>query len=85
MPAGRKVGSVKFARPFKVRFEFGMMEEIAALLDRAETEKIDHQFLRSRQHLLREALRRGLDSIQSQIEEEQGPQQLAFLLDESEG
>lgn len=84
MPKGRKVGTVKFARPFKVRFQFGYMEELEELLDRASNENIDHQYLRSKQHLLREVLRRGLDSIKSQIEEEQGPQQL-LLLDDSTG
>jgi hypothetical protein len=85
MPAGRKVGTVKFAPPFKVRFEFGFMEEVEALLARARAERLKYNFLRSRQRLLREALRRGMDSILSEIEEAEGPQQLAFLLDESEG
>ena len=78
--AKRPVGRPQVYEPAtKIRFDVGTKRELDLLLARADTHGIDYAWLRSRPALIRELVRRGIESVTSQLDEEEGPQQIELI------
>jgi len=68
-----------YERATKIRFVPGTAAEIALLVQRYKSHDIKHSWLKTKPGLIREALRRGLESIRAQLDEESGPQQVTLF------
>lgn len=69
-PRGRPPGKTTYAGFVKVNFAKGFSQELIEVLERYDGHPEEHAWLRGKQHLLRELLRRGMDSVKEQLEEE---------------
>ena len=63
----------------KIRFDVGTGRELDLLLERAETHSLDYRWLKTRPALIRELVRRGIESVNKQLDEESGPQQTRLV------
>lgn len=69
-PVGRPPGKTAYAGFVKVNFAKGFAQEVQEVLAMREGHPEEHAWLRGKQHLLRELLRRGMESVKDQLEEE---------------
>lgn len=63
----------------KIRFDVGTSRELDLLLDRAITHDLEQPWLKTRPALIRELVRRGIESVNNQLDEEAGPQQMRII------
>lgn len=80
MTTKRKRGRPTVYEPAtKIRFEVGTSRELDLLLERAVTHELDQAWLKTRPALIRELVRRGIESVNAQLDDEAGPQQVRLF------
>ena len=80
MATKRKRGRPTVFEPAtKIRFDVGTTRELDLLLDRAITHDLDQAWLQTRPALIRELIKRGIESVNNQLDEEEGPQQIRLV------